>query len=412
MDLVFRKLAFVEPAGSEELWHCLWEREAIEAYLESPGREPASGPPVLSLCSTSVELARMEPRGWEIQVFQDTGNRPLKLRRNSRRSIAKSARPSTASISIPISSPDAIAFLPLFWLLLAYNLCYQPSVTLANSICFRNLPNPERQFGQARVFGTLGWIAASFSWDGPFRRFPRRRSLLRPSSLCSWRRCASRFHIRRRSLSRRRSHNGSGGPHLRSGRSVLCVFSAVGIPIQRFHGVPQCLHQPVSRGSADRTSGRRAGHRPSHRDRRYPAHPAFAGRLGFRWLLTIGLLCSALRFVGYATCSVPWVIGLGLAMHGLGFSFFYITAAIYVDLRPGDMRASSRPRDASDLGNRRLAGTILSGIAVDRFSESALVDWRSVWLIPAIGTFVLALVFAVVFRDPPATAKMTPSCSA
>ena len=52
------------------------------------------------------------------------------------------------------------AFLPLFWLLLAYNLCYLPSVTLANSICFRNLPQPERQFGQARVFGTIGWIAA------------------------------------------------------------------------------------------------------------------------------------------------------------------------------------------------------------------------------------------------------------
>ena len=71
--------------------------------------------------------------------------------------------------------------------------------------------------------------------------------------------------------------------------------------------------------------------------------PRLRAAMGFRWLLTLGLACSALRFAGYATCSTPWVIGLGLPMHGLGFSLFYITAAIYVDLRaPGDLRASAQ----------------------------------------------------------------------
>ena len=68
--------------------------------------------------------------------------------------------------------------------------------------------------------------------------------------------------------------------------------------------------------------------------------PRLRGHFGFRWLLTLGLVCSALRFVGYATCSVPWVIGLGLTMHGFGFSLFYITAAIYVDLRGTRRHAS------------------------------------------------------------------------
>jgi MFS family permease len=142
--------------------------------------------------------------------------------------------------------------------------------------------------------------------------------------------------------------------------------------------------------------------------------PRLRGRLGFRWLLTLGLVCSALRFVGYASCSVPWVIGLGLPMHGLGFSLFYITAAIYVDLRArGDMRASAQglvTQVTSGIG--AFVGTILSGLAVDRFTESGSVDWRAVWLIPAIGTVGLAMMFAAVFRDRPAASKMEPACSA
>ena len=46
----------------------------------------------------------------------------------------------------------------IVWLMIAYMLCYMPTLGLGNAITFTHL-KPE-QFPQARVWGTIGWIAA------------------------------------------------------------------------------------------------------------------------------------------------------------------------------------------------------------------------------------------------------------
>jgi hypothetical protein len=50
------------------------------------------------------------------------------------------------------------------WLLLsiAYSVVYMPTLALSNSMAFANLDNRERQFPKVRVWGTIGWIAASW----------------------------------------------------------------------------------------------------------------------------------------------------------------------------------------------------------------------------------------------------------
>jgi hypothetical protein len=54
------------------------------------------------------------------------------------------------------------AFMPFFVLMLLYQLVYVPTLSVTNSIAFHNLAGQEREFGRVRLWGTIGWIAASW----------------------------------------------------------------------------------------------------------------------------------------------------------------------------------------------------------------------------------------------------------
>jgi len=49
------------------------------------------------------------------------------------------------------------AFFPV---ILAYMILYMPTLALVNSVSFRQMSNPEKQFPAVRVLGTIGWIVA------------------------------------------------------------------------------------------------------------------------------------------------------------------------------------------------------------------------------------------------------------
>src|SRR5262249_35092419 len=53
-------------------------------------------------------------------------------------------------------------FWPFFLLLLIHSLFYVPTISITNSIAFANLTDPQKDFGPVRLWGTIGWIAASW----------------------------------------------------------------------------------------------------------------------------------------------------------------------------------------------------------------------------------------------------------
>jgi MFS family permease len=72
--------------------------------------------------------------------------------------------------------------LPAFVVTLAIWLLMAPAITLGTTITLTHLPDPERDYGRVRLWGTLGWVAASWlfghwmdnpSWASPLQEWLR-----------------------------------------------------------------------------------------------------------------------------------------------------------------------------------------------------------------------------------------------
>jgi MFS family permease len=52
------------------------------------------------------------------------------------------------------------SFTAFYVLILLYCLCFMPTLSLTNALAFRQMQDPEQEFGAIRLLGSLGWIAA------------------------------------------------------------------------------------------------------------------------------------------------------------------------------------------------------------------------------------------------------------
>src|SRR5262249_40547896 len=55
-----------------------------------------------------------------------------------------------------------LSFWAFLTLMLIHSLFYVPTISITNSIAFTHLKDAKREFGLVRVWGTIGWIAASW----------------------------------------------------------------------------------------------------------------------------------------------------------------------------------------------------------------------------------------------------------
>jgi len=310
------------------------------------------------------------------------------------------------------------SFIPLYAVLLAYTLCYMPTLALTNSLSFHQMDDPGREFPNVRVLGTIGWIAAGLvvgtlgleATSTPMRLAAIASIVLGIFSLLL-------PHTPPQKTGYRVTWNEVLGLDalklLRDSSFAIFVLGSflICIPLQFYYTFtnPFLNELNVTNAAGKMTLGQMS------EIFFMLVMPWFFRRLGIKYMLLAGMAAWAARYLFFAggnNGSLVWMLYAGIILHGVCYDFFFVTGQIYVDRKaPGDLRAAAQGFIAfATLGVGMFIGSWLSGKVVDVFSVSETRHmWDRIWLVPAAGAAAVLILFAVFFRGPEETETMVQS---
>jgi nucleoside transporter len=303
------------------------------------------------------------------------------------------------------------SFAAFFPVLLLYFLCYMPTLALTNSISFSHMSDPERQFPGIRVLGTIGWIAAG--------QLVGRMHIEDVNTPLMFGGVASALlGIYCLTLPHTPPSNPSGKARVRDilGLDALAMMRnwsfavfvigsfLICIPLQFYYGATNLFLNEI--GLANPAEKMTIGQMSEIFF--MLVMPFFFVRLGVKYMLLVGMLAWAIRYVLFAlgdTGPAVWMLYMGIALHGVCYDFFFVTGYIYVDKKASDaIRASAQGfLTFVTWGLGGLIGSLIWGPTADYYKlgpeQNAPHDWYHFWLVPAIAAFVVTVLFALTFRD-------------
>ncbi|HEX9704881.1 MAG TPA: MFS transporter [Gemmatimonadales bacterium] len=333
--------------------------------------------------------------------------------------------------AIMLLVPQATGTSSLFiFLLLLYNLCYMPTLGLANSLAFHNIKNQERQFPLIRVFGTIGWIVAGLFIGFVLRRFtgdqlPDNTSLpLYTAGLASVLLGFYSFslpHTPPPAAGQRVSMRSIVGldalQELGSRPFYVFIISSllICIPLAAYYayapvfarvsvydtGTVNLVTNLLPNPSSLMTLGQMS------EVIFMLLMPFFFVRLGVKWMLLVGMAAWVLRYVLFAIgapAAVFWLIATGILLHGVCYDFYFVTGQIYVDKRstPGIRGQAQGFLVLVTYGIGMLIGAQVAGNVYNRFlggaADLTLGQWSTFWALPAGFAAAVMLLFAALFR--------------
>jgi nucleoside transporter len=332
-------------------------------------------------------------------------------------------------------------FWGFFLLLLIHCLFYVPTISITNSIAFAHLKDPQKDFGLVRVWGTIGWIAASWpfifilvDWSQvpgvqtmPF--FDWFATALGTSKVGAARTAAvSWTYIVAGIASLALAAYSLVLPHTpprpatEAGERLawLGALKLLRLPFLMVLFVVTFLDSAVHQCYFLWTDTflRSIGVLPNWvmpamkvSQIAEIATMAFLGyaltRLGWRTTMVIGVLGHTARFAVFALAPEPWLaIGINV-VHGVCYAFFFATVYIFVDeYFPKDARSSAQGLfNFLILGLGPFVGNFLWPQLGDVFSTvdaagNQVVQFDKLFLVPSATALVAALLLLLFFWPP------------
>lgn len=296
-----------------------------------------------------------------------------------------------------------------------YCLLYAPTLALTNSLGFHHIKD-EKQFGKIRVWGTLGWIAAAFiltAWRDHGVPIGIADCLMLSGiiGLVMGLFCFTLPHTPP-------AKNEAADPLafreafvLLKNRNFLIfmlIAFVVTTELQFYYGpTAQFLENALKIPNAKIPITMAVAQAAEILAMAFLL-PIALKKWGVRKTLALGVIAWPLRYVIFAMGPIgplevmrPLVVS-SLALHGLGYTFFFVVSQIYVDMvAPKDIRASAQSLLALvTLGIGNWLGTQFTGLIMNIFKPAENVGaWTQVFLVPCALTVLCALAFLLLFRE-------------
>ena len=314
-----------------------------------------------------------------------------------------------------------------YWLILSiiYSLLYMPTLALSNSITFAHIDDQENDFPKIRVWGTIGWIAASWAfpmiwlqtdlqlqWMPPFivgAEVPnvtsRLADALKFSGIISISYGAFCFLLPhtppKRDAVEKLAFKKAFDLFQYSSFTVLVIASlAVSIihqiyflqtgPFLSHIGIPDSQIGPAM------TIGQFA-------EILTMAYLGlFLKQLGFKKVITVGIAAYFLRYAIFGTTMLPvWIMVLSQAFHGFCYAFFFAAAYIYVDkMADEDVRHSAQTVfGIIILGGGPVIGGWLSGYLQNMYTVENVFSFSNFWYTMSAIGLVTMISFFMLFQE-------------
>lgn len=288
--------------------------------------------------------------------------------------------------------------------MLAYNLCYVPTFSLSNSLCFHHLDRPSQEFPAIRVWGTIAWVVTSvlLSWLA----LEDQATPLLIGGVVSIIYAVFNLGLPHTppnpgfSLA---SLKGDDVQALLRDRSLIVLvisLTLICLPTAFYYSfLNPFLNEVGVVGAAAKMSIGQVVEVFV-----VLAMPWFFKKLRLRTIIFWGLAVWGLRYFVFAgarpgTPSV-WLLYLAIAIQGIAFAWVTLAAQLYIDSRvPTFLRATAQGIIAfSSLGLGAFLGSWLAGEVVGRYTlATGHHAWDIIFLFPAVIGCIVAIGFGLFF---------------
>ena len=306
----------------------------------------------------------------------------------------------------------------LFYIyVLSYMVLYMPTLALVNSVAFNQMKDPEKEFANIRVWGTIGWILAGlaisflFHWDSAeavSTGLLKNTFLLAGIAALVLGLLSFTLPKTPPKVSEEKIKIGDiiglDALKLLKDKNFLIFFISsilICIPLAFYY---QNAHPFLTAAGVENPTGKMAIGQIS--EALFLLFiPVFFARFGFKKTILVGMLAWAVRYVLFAYGNggnLSFMLITGIALHGICYDFFFVSGQIYTNSKAGEKYKSAAQGliTLATYGIGMLIGFAVAGWITDNYKTvEGAINWLMVWIIPAGIAFAVFLIFALLFKD-------------